>query len=269
MLLKRLVFFGGKGGVGKSTLSCATALRLSEKDRVLLLSADPAHSLSGILGVHVGSSLKRLKENLYAVELDAGAVVEEYAERVLSSLRELLPAVSSGVREYVKHIKSSPTALETAVLDRLVDYCGEFSYVLVDSAPTGQMLRLLETAHMVRAWFDFLRRVAEERRRVEAFMGRREGLSELIEERRGRLETLLKIFRERAVVFAVAREEPLSLREAEDIRRKLGDMKVHLVINCWKSMECNCVKVPEVEKPYHMESLRALRLEELLNHILL
>lgn len=268
MLLKRLVFFGGKGGVGKSTLSCGVALRLSKIDKTILLSVDPAHSLSGILGVPVGSHIKHVKERLFAVELDARALVEEYAQRVLSALGELLPSVSSGIREYARYLKSSPTAQETAVLDRLLDYCQEFTYVVVDSAPTGQMLRFFETAHMVEGWYGFLHRVAKERHKVESFMGREDKLIGLIQNRKERLETLIHVLREKALVFAVANEEPLSLQEAKEIREKLRDMKVYTVINRWHSMECDCIKVPETERPYGLEALEGFRVEEIVEFVL-
>lgn len=269
MLLKRLVFFGGKGGVGKSTLSCATALELSKREKTLLVSVDPAHSLSGILEVSVGPTVKRLRENLYAVELDAEALVEEYAQRVISSLGDILPSVYSGIREYARYLKSSPTALETAVLDRLVDYFDEFTFVVVDSAPTGQMLRLFNTAHMVGKWFDFLKKVSEERARVEAFMGRRERFSELIQRRREKIYKLLDVFRERTVVFAVFNEEPLSMQEAQMIKSKLTHVKVYMVANRWKSVECEGIKVPQVERPYGIKALEKLQVKELVDLLLM
>lgn len=268
MLLKRLAFFGGKGGVGKSTLSCATALKLSEKEKTLLVSVDPAHSLSGILGIQVGPSVKNLKENFFAVELDAGMLVEEYANKVISSLANLLPNVRSGIKEYTRYLKNSPTALETAVLDRLLDYCMDFSYVVVDSAPTGQMLRLFETAHMVSQWFEFLRRMAKEKAKVEAFMGRQDELLKLIDQRKSRIGTLLNVFKEGSIVFAVANEEPLSLQEAREIGKKLKDMKVHLVINHWKSMKCDCIRIPEYERPYGIELIKGINVEEIVSHLL-
>ncbi len=268
MLLKRLVFFGGKGGVGKSTLSCAVALRLSQIDKTLLLSVDPAHSLSGILGMPVGNHIKQVKESLFAIELDAQALAEQYAQKVLSALGELLPSVSSGIREYAKYLKSSPTAQETAVLDRLLDYCQEFTYVVVDSAPTGQMLRFFETAHMVEGWYAFLHKVAKERHKVESFMGREDKLIGLIQNRKERLETLLHVLREKALVFAVANEEPLSLQEAKEIRERLRDMRVYMVLNRWHSMECDCIKVPETERPYGLEALEGFRVEEIVEFVL-
>lgn len=268
MLLKRLAFFGGKGGAGKSTLACATALALSKREKTLLLSVDPAHSLSGILDLPVGPSLKKVRENLYAVELDAEALVEEYAQRVISSLGDLLPSVYSGIREYARYLKSSPTALETAVLDRLVDYFEEFPFVVVDSAPTGQMIRLFDTAHMVSGWFEFLRKAVQERARVEAFMGRKERLSELLEKRREKLHRLMEVFRDKTVVFAVFNEEPLSMQEAQMIKDRLSHLKVYMVLNRWKSMECECIKVPQAERPYGMEALERLQVEDLVEALL-
>ena len=268
MLLKRLVFFGGKGGVGKSTLSCAVALELSKREKTLLVSIDPAHSLSGIFLVEVGDQIKKLKDQLFAVEIRAEALVENYAEKVLSTLTELLPTVRSGIREYAKYIRHSSTAQETAVLDKILDYCEEFPYVVVDSAPTGQMLRLFETLHMVSGWFSFLSQVAKERHRVERFMGREDNLPKLIEERREKLQNLANILRERTTVFAVANEEPLSLQEAQDIRNKLKDIEVQLVINRWHYMECDCIKILEIEKPYGFESLERLPITPILDYLL-
>ncbi|MCS6998646.1 MAG: TRC40/GET3/ArsA family transport-energizing ATPase [Aquificaceae bacterium] len=264
MLLKRLVFFGGKGGVGKSTLSSATALRLSEKGRTLLVSVDPAHSLTGIFGLEIGSQVKSLKENLYAVELSAEGLVEEYAQRVLGAVGELLPSISSGLKEYTKHIKHSPTALETVVLDRLVELCNEYPFLVVDSAPTGQMLRLFETAHMVRGWFEFLFRLAKERQKVERFMGREDNLLRLIEERRRKLETLESILREKAVIFAVANEERLSIQEMETLRERLKNFRVYPLLNRWLGMEWKGPKVGWVKEPYGLEGLKRVEVGEIL-----
>ncbi|MFN3871075.1 MAG: ArsA family ATPase [Aquificaceae bacterium] len=261
MLLKALVFFGGKGGVGKSTLSCTTALKLSEKDKTLLTSIDPAHSLSGILGMPIGPKVKHVEGQLYALELSAEDLVEGYTERVLSNLGELLPHVKSGLGEYAKYLRRSPTALETAVLDHLLDLTREYPYIVVDSAPTGQMLRLFETAHMVKGWFMFLYKLAKDRERLEAFMGRKDSLLELIGNRKKRIEKLLDLLKEKSLIFAVANEEPLSLQEAEHIEKALEFVKVYKVINRWKSIEGDFIKIPEKKGLYGIQALKDLDVE--------
>lgn len=267
MLLKAFVFFGGKGGVGKSTLSCATALKLSERDKTLLISIDPAHSLSGILNMPIGPKVKHVKEQLYALELSAEDLVESYTQRVLSNLGDLLPHLRSGLKEYSKYLRHSPTALETAVLDYLLDLTKEYFYVVVDSAPTGQMLRLFETAHMVKGWFMFLYKLAKDRERLEAFMGRKDSLLELIINRKRRIEELLDLLKQKSLIFAVANEEPLSLQEAEHIEKSLKFLKVYKVINRWRSMEGDFIKIPQGECPYGIEALKKLKVEPLVESI--
>ncbi|MCS7263010.1 MAG: TRC40/GET3/ArsA family transport-energizing ATPase [Aquificaceae bacterium] len=267
MLLKKLVFFGGKGGVGKSTLSCATALRLSERGKTLLVSVDPAHSLSGIWGVPIGETLKEIKEGLHAVEFSGEVLVEEYARRVIKAVGELVPSVRSGMEEYVRYLKHSPTALETAVLDRLAELCNEYTYVVVDSAPTGQMLRLFDTLHMVEGWFDFLYRLSRERHRVEKFMGREDKLLELIESRRRKVQTLTNILKKKTVIFAVANEETLSFQESQTLARKLKDFKVQIVLNKWRRMTWEGPLVPTVENPYGVEGLSKLEVSPLIELI--
>ncbi len=268
MLLKRLVFFGGKGGVGKSTLACALSLALSEFGKTLLLSIDPAHSLSHIMQTELNVSPKEVKENLYAAELDGERLVIDYAERVLRSLKELVPSLGSGLREYARYMASSPTALDTAMLDRVVDFLYEgYDYVVLDSAPTGQMVRLFQTMHMVSAWFDLLQKVAKSRAKVEAFMGREDNLTRLIASRKERIELLIKTIRERGLLLIVANEEPLSLQEAKELQEKLeGTVKVIRVMN--RSMSKGALTVEYVESPYGLEGLKRLKLERLIQEVL-
>lgn len=254
--------------MGKSTLSCATALKLAERGSVLLVSVDPAHSLSGILGVKVGSEIKNISQGLHALELHAEKLVQAYAERVAGAIGEIVPSVRSGLQAYLPYLTNSPTALETAVLDRLVDFFHMFEFVVVDMAPTGQMLRLFRTANIVRGWFEFLHKVALERHKLEQFMGREDRVLDLILDRKVRLETLLSVLKERSVVFAVANEEPLSLQETSQIINSLSDMRVYPLLNRWTGMEWSGLKVSLYDKPYGIERLRKMDLEHVLRVLL-
>jgi arsenite-transporting ATPase len=165
----RYIFFGGKGGVGKTTAAASTALYLLDHaskaaERILLFSTDPAHSLSDSLNVKLGDHLKEVARNragaqLFAYEMDARAalekfktehraVIQEIAERGTlldeSDINELLNLSLPGMDEVM-------ALFELSELDR----AGDFSRIIVDTAPSGhtsRLLRLPETfAHMVRA----------------------------------------------------------------------------------------------------------------------
>lgn len=231
-MLLRVVLFGGKGGVGKSTLACATALKLSEHHKTLLLSIDPAHSLSGILQTKIGPEISKITHNLYAQELSAEKLVEKYSKKVLYALKEVIPTLSSGLEEYTKQLRYSPTALETALLDRLVDYFEEpFDFIILDSTPTGQMVRLFYTMCSLENWFSFLEKVAEEKQKLESFMGRNNSIIELLRSRKERARKLIRVLREKAIVFAVINEDPLSIEEGDSLRKYLRDFKVYNVIS--------------------------------------
>src|SRR5690554_427924 len=89
---RRILFFGGKGGVGKTTVSAATALAMADAGRrVLLVSTDPAHNLGHLFDQKIGPKPKRLQQNFDVMELDPEQTVEEHLDEVASALRRLMP----------------------------------------------------------------------------------------------------------------------------------------------------------------------------------
>ena len=161
---KSLLLFAGKGGVGKTTLACATALRFardSPAGEVLLFSTDPAHSLAGCLGAPVGPAPKRICPGLAALEMDAAAefraLKQLYSEELQSFLRSLLPEMDLAFdREAMERIVDlSPPGLdEVMALTRVMDLCDQHRYrtLVLDSAPTGHLIRLLEMPELVDRW---------------------------------------------------------------------------------------------------------------------
>jgi arsenite-transporting ATPase len=160
--------FAGKGGVGKTTLACATALRLAGqfpgKD-VLLFSADPAHSLSACLGVEVGARPTSISPGLTALEIDAQAeftaLKYEYRRELTSFLQSLLPDMDLGYdREVMERILDlSPPGLdEIMALDRIMQFHREGAYdvIVLDAAPTGHLIRLLELPDIIDQWLKVL-----------------------------------------------------------------------------------------------------------------
>jgi len=159
----RLLLFAGKGGVGKTTLACAAALRLAEEGRgeVLVFSADPAHSLGHCLDRAVGSEPVGVGPGLSALEIDAEALLKDFKERYREEVEETLASMLHGMdltfdREAMERVLDlSPPGLdELMALIRAVDLLsdGPFRLLVMDSAPTGHLVRLLELPEIVDAW---------------------------------------------------------------------------------------------------------------------
>jgi len=142
----KFIFFSGKGGVGKSTMSCATAIWLAKKGyKTLLVTTDPAPNLSDIFGQAIGHRIAAIDglENLHAIEIDPDTASDEYRERIVGPLRELLDEKNLQV---IKEQLNSPCVEEVAAFDKFIEFMDDPGYdvVVFDTAPTGHTIRLLE-----------------------------------------------------------------------------------------------------------------------------
>jgi arsenite-transporting ATPase len=164
---RRLTFFGGKGGVGKTTLAAAFATLLAGRgERTLLVSTDPAHSTGDVLGVKLSGEPAELEENLFGIEIDAAADAAAYVERVKEDARgSVSPEVLPAVRQHLELAKSSPGTEESALFDRFADLIalspGEYDRIVFDTAPTGHTLRLLTLPALLTAWVEGMVRQRE------------------------------------------------------------------------------------------------------------
>jgi arsenite-transporting ATPase len=160
----RLLLFAGKGGVGKTTLACATAIHLARlfPDReVFLFSTDPAHSLSNCLDTPIGPEPKKVAQGLTAMEIDPQAEFEhlkgEYAEELGKFLTTASPHFDLTFdREVMERVMDlSPPGLdEVMALTLVMEFMARDSYdfFILDSAPTGHLIRLLELPHIIDQW---------------------------------------------------------------------------------------------------------------------
>ncbi|ELY96317.1 arsenical pump-driving ATPase [Natrialba taiwanensis] len=140
------VFFSGKGGVGKSTVSCATATWLADNGyETLLVTTDPAPNLSDIFGQQIGHDVTEIDdiERLSAIEIDPDTAAEEYRQETIEPMRELL---DDEQLETVEEQLNSPCVEEIAAFDNFVDFMDSPAYdaVVFDTAPTGHTIRLME-----------------------------------------------------------------------------------------------------------------------------
>jgi arsenite-transporting ATPase len=155
----RIMFFTGKGGVGKTSSACATAIGLSDNGkRVLLVSTDPASNLDEMLGVALGSQPRSVPSvpGLFAMNIDPEEAARAYRERVVGPYRGVLPAAA--VQSMDEQLSGACT-MEIAAFDEFSKLLGDktstadFDYVIFDTAPTGHTLRLLE---LPAAWTGFI-----------------------------------------------------------------------------------------------------------------
>jgi len=153
----RFLFFTGKGGVGKTSLSCAAAIALADRGRrVLLVSTDPASNLDEMLGVALSDQPKRVPrvDGLFAMNIDPEAAAAQYRGRVLVQLG---PEASAAERSTVEEQLSGACTTEIAAFDEFVGLLADdepgFDHIVFDTAPTGHTLRLLS---LPKAWTGFL-----------------------------------------------------------------------------------------------------------------
>lgn len=153
----RFLFFTGKGGVGKTSIACATALSLADSGRaVLLVSTDPASNLDSILNVPLSNSPKAVPGTpcLDVLNIDPTVAADAYRARVLAQME---PGTSDQDKETVREQLSGACTTEIAAFDefvgRLTDNNGSYDHIVFDTAPTGHTLRLLS---LPKAWSGFM-----------------------------------------------------------------------------------------------------------------
>jgi arsenite-transporting ATPase len=145
-------FFGGKGGTGKTTIAASTALYNARNGKnVLIISTDPAHSLSDSFEQDIGGSRKKIEKNLYAVEIDPAKAIDEYKQKINAEIKAL---ESLGLSEHFDLAGATPGIDELAAFDRFVNLLGSKDYELIvfDTAPTGHTLRFLSLPELMNSW---------------------------------------------------------------------------------------------------------------------
>ncbi len=179
----KTLFFTGKGGVGKSTLSAAASWQLAEKGmRVLTVSFDPAHNLGDIFHVNLGHRKKRFKKtNLYLQETDLEKSAQEYLDHSMDLMKEVYSyARAFNMERYFKVLKYSPGVEEYAALTSLETILRKekdnFDYIVFDTPPTGLTLRILALPAITINWIDRLtgirREILDKRHTVHNITGK-------------------------------------------------------------------------------------------------
>ncbi len=160
--MKKFVFFGGKGGVGKTTSSASYAFYCADQGlRTLLVSTDPAHSLGDIFEQSIGATIKELKPGLHVLEIDPEQESQKYIKGIKDNMKKVVsPVIIEEIEKQLDAAYVSPGSEEAAIFDRLVDiitqFGEEYDKVVFDTAPTGHTLRLLSLPELLGGWLDSL-----------------------------------------------------------------------------------------------------------------
>ncbi len=184
---RRYIMFGGKGGLGKTTFSAATAYWLAKQGyKVLVFSVDPQASLSDIFEQDIfGKGAVEIMPNLFAQEIDADQRIKEYQGEIRQKILDMygFDEVPKEIDEYIQAAAAEPAMEESAIFDRVVDIVvgGEYDYYIYDLVPLGHALYYLSMASVYDEWIDkitALREEMEEYAQVAAVLKRDEETEE-------------------------------------------------------------------------------------------
>lgn len=231
MKLTKYLFFTGKGGVGKTSAACATAVILADNGKkVLLISTDPASNLQDVFNTELNSKGVSIKEvpNLSVANLDPEEAAQEYKESVVAPYRGKLPEV---VIKNMEEQLSGSCTVEIAAFNEFSAFITdektgkEYDYIIFDTAPTGHTLRLMQ---LPSAWSNFI----SENTHGASCLGQLSGLESKKEVYKQAVETLSN--KDMTTLILVSRPEKEPLKEADRASQELQDLGVNnqiLIIN--------------------------------------
>jgi arsenite-transporting ATPase len=175
---RRYIMFGGKGGLGKTTFSAATAFWLAQQGhRVLVFSVDPQASLSDIFQRDIfGKGAVKIMDNLYAQEIDADSHIKAYQDEIRKKILDMygFDEIPEEIENYIQAASAEPAMEESAIFDAVVDIVvkGDYDYYIYDLVPLGHALYYLSMAKVYDEWINRITKLREEMREHEEMVAR-------------------------------------------------------------------------------------------------
>ena len=238
--MDKFVFFGGKGGVGKTTVSSAYGLKCAREGiDTLLVSTDPAHSTSDVFDQQFDDDPRPVEgyDHLWAMELDPDEEVQRHMQEIRSTMADQVsPAIVNEIDRQIELAHRTPGAYEAAMFDRFIDVMrdsDDYDRVVFDTSPTGGTLRLLALPEFLESWIE---RLADKRKQSvdlfeKAAIGDSEARAKLdddpiirrLAERKEQFEFAGRTLREEAAFYLVLNPDELSIEESQRALRELTE----------------------------------------------
>ena len=229
---RRYIMFGGKGGLGKTTFSAATAYWLAQQGKkVLVFSVDPQASLSDIFQKDIfGKGPVQIMENLWAQEIDADQHIKAYQNEIRQKILDMygFDQVPEEIEQYIQAASAEPAMEESAIFDAVVDIVvqGSYDYYIYDLVPLGHALYYLSMAKVYDEWINKITKLREEMREYEEMVSRLKREKDTEEDQilkelqyiRGRINASSKILTDKektGFFFVVIPEEMILLDTAK------------------------------------------------------
>ncbi|MFB6267172.1 MAG: ArsA family ATPase [Halodesulfurarchaeum sp.] len=249
--MEKFVFFGGKGGVGKTTIASAYGLKCAREGvETLIVSTDPAHSTSDVFEQQFGDEPQAVEdvEHLSAMEIDPDEEVEGHMQDIKRRMSDQVsPAIVNEIDRQIELAHRTPGAYEAALFDRFIKVMREseeYDRVVFDTSPTGGTLRLLSLPEFLGDWIDRLidKRATSIDLFEKAAIGDKEARKRAksdpiiahLRERKEKFEFAGEVLRNDGAFFLVLNPDELSIRETERAIEQLSFHEIQvdgLVIN--------------------------------------
>ena len=267
----KLILFGGKGGVGKTTCAASSGLYLSKYFRTLLISTDPAHSLSDSLGQEIGDQIREVRgvKNLYALEVSAEKALSNFKIEYEDEIKNILDTSTNLDHEDINSLFALPIPGIDEVMGfkTILDLIekAEYDKYIVDTAPTGHALRLLTLPDLLDDWVKVLAKMRwKYRYMVERFSGKYnpdEGDDFLLSMKKTvkKIDGLLRD-NHRCEFIPVIIPEEMAILETERLVNKLKNYGIkvrQLVINnVLESQECGFCRAKNIEQEKYVKRIK-------------
>jgi len=233
----KLIIFGGKGGVGKTSCAIAASIALSENFKTLLISTDPAHSISDCLEQEIGFNVREVidHKNLSAIEVDAEVALSGFKSQNESALKKLLETSSNLDSKDIDEMLSLsiPGIDEVMSFKTIIDLIevGDYDKYVVDTAPTGHALRLISSPKLLDDWIKVVARMRwKYRYMITSFSGsyQQDEVDAFLLSLKKTVKRIEDILKDKAKCqfIPVCIPEAMAILETRRLLKQLGDSEI-------------------------------------------